>query len=69
MGKNVYSILPLDTAVEDWQNAFLLDDTRLHNALASYDRTMAIVGKGLEQVQAYLSQLVTDTEAALGVKS
>ena len=67
-GNNVYSILPLDTAVEDWKNSFLLDDVRLNNAQASYNRTMAIVGKGLEQVQAYLSQLVADTEAALGVK-
>ena len=68
-GKNVYAILPLDIALEDWKGAFALDDTRYANALASYDRTMAIVGKGLEQVQAYLQQLVADTEAMLGVQS
>lgn len=67
ISKNVYSILPLDKQVEDWKTAFGLNDTRYNNALASYDRTMAIVGAGLTDVNAYLAQLVADTEAALGI--
>ena len=66
-GKNIYSILPLDTQIEDWQTQFALDNNRAAMAQASYNRTMAIVGAGLTQVQTYLSQLVADTEAALGV--
>lgn len=56
-GKDVYDILPLDKAVEDWKTAFVLTDTALVNAEASYDRTMKIVGSGLEEVQEYLAGL------------
>ena len=66
-GKNIYSILPLDTQIEDWQTQFGLDDGRAAMAQASYNRTMAIVGTGLAQVQSYLTQLVADTETALGI--
>ena len=66
-GKNVYSILPLDGNVADWQTAFQLSDSRYEQALASYDRTMAIVGEGLESVNGYLTWLVADTEARLGI--
>lgn len=66
-GKAVYEILPLDSSLEDWQTAFNLSDTTLAKAQKSYDRTMAIVGEGLTAVQAYLAQLVADTEAALGI--
>ena len=66
-GKNTYEILPLDSALEDWQTAFQLSDSALTRAQNSYDRTMAIVGNGLAEVQAYLAQLVADTEAALGI--
>lgn len=66
-GKNVYSILPLDTRLPDWLTAFDLNEERYLNACNSYERTMAIVGEGLTAVQEYLAQLVMDTEAALGV--
>lgn len=66
-GKNVYSILPLDRQLEDWKTAFGLSDSRYDLALESYERTMAIVGEGLNTVQEYLAQLVADTENALGV--
>lgn len=66
-GKNVYSILPLDRSLDNWMATFQLTDDRYEQAVASYGRTMAIVGDGLTQVQAYLAQLVADTEAALGV--
>jgi hypothetical protein len=36
-------------------------------AQASYNRTMKIVGSGLEEVQGYLEQLVAETELNLGI--
>ena len=66
-GKNVYSILPLDTQLADWMTQFGLNESRYNHACASYSRTMDIVGSGLEQVQSYLAQLVAETEEALGV--
>lgn len=56
-GKTVYDILPLDKAVEDWTSAFSLRDGSLSKAEASYERTMAIIGEGLTEVQEYLSTL------------
>lgn len=66
-GSFLYPILPLDTQIEDWQTQFSLSDNGLARAKASYDRTMAIVGEGLAEIQTYLADLVTETEAALGV--
>ena len=56
-GKLVYDILPLDKSVEDWKTAYTLSDATLAKAQASYDRTMAIVGAGLESINAYLAAL------------
>ena len=56
-GKNVYDILPLDKMQEDWKTAFNLTDSALTNAEASYDRTMKIVGGGLDKVNQYLQTL------------
>ena len=56
-GKNVYDILPLDKAVTDWKTAFTLTDSTLTQANNSYDRTMKIVGAGLEKINAFLSSL------------
>ena len=56
-GKLVYDILPLDKSVEDWKAAYILSDATLTKAQASYDRTMAIVGAGLESINAYLATL------------
>ena len=56
-GKLVYDILPLDKSVEDWKTAYTLSDATLTKAQASYDRTMAIVGAGLESINAYLAAL------------
>lgn len=55
-GKNEYNILPLDVQKrEQWAEIFGVSEEvcqELHN---SYDRTMAIVGEGLEQCRTYLS--------------
>jgi hypothetical protein len=56
-GKVVYDVLPLDKTVEDWKSALDLTDATLAKAQASYDRTMDIVGEGLQEVQTYLASL------------
>ena len=56
-GRNVYDILPLDDQIEDWKTQLDLTDTSLAQAEASYERTMAIVGEGLNEVQEYLDSL------------
>ena len=63
-----YNILPLDDSVTDWSSQLPFSDAVLNNAKASYDRTIAIVGEGMAEVDAYLTQNVIDTEALLGVQ-
>lgn len=56
-GGNEYNIIPLDKSREDsWQADFHLDSNTFGAAQRSWDRTMKIVGQGLEQVQTWLSQ-------------
>ena len=64
-GKKEYNILPLDKSIEDWKATFDLTDATLANALASYDRTMELVGEGMAKIDAYLSARVTETEQNL----
>ncbi len=66
-GKKVYEILPLDKQVTDWKTQFQLTDSVFSQAEASYERTMKIVGGGLEEVQQYLQTQVAETEARLGI--
>lgn len=68
-GQNEYNILPLDPDIEDWKTQFSLSDKAYKQALSSYDRTIAIVGSGLEQVNQYLSQHQNEVETALGVEA
>lgn len=56
-GKNVYQVYPLDDQVTDWKTTLQLSDGGLKNAQASYDRTMAIVGPGLGDIETYLQSL------------
>lgn len=56
-GKAVYDILPLDKDVADWKTEFELTDNSFANAEASYERTMKIVGGGLNEVKDYLAAL------------
>ena len=56
-GKLEYNILPLDASRgEQWKTLYNLDDALCALAAASYDRTMNIVGPGLQQCQSYLAQ-------------
>ena len=55
-GQKEYNILPLDDTTRDqWKTSFNLTDTLYQEAVASYDRTMAIVGDGLTEVQTWLT--------------
>ena len=54
-GKTAYEIIPLDREVEDWKTAFTLSDGEFEQAQRSYERTMSIVGEGMEQVQTALA--------------
>ena len=55
--KQEYSIVPLEDARrEEWQSLYGLDAAALANAVASYDRTMSIVGPGLELCRSYYAQ-------------
>jgi poly-gamma-glutamate synthesis protein (capsule biosynthesis protein) len=55
-GVKEYNILPLDIeTVDDWKTLYNLSDAQYQSSKDSYDRTMAIVGSGLEECQTYLA--------------
>jgi poly-gamma-glutamate synthesis protein (capsule biosynthesis protein) len=56
-GDRFYDVLPLDKTVEDWKTKLNLTDNTLAKAEDSYERTMDIVGEGLQEVQEYLNSL------------
>ena len=56
-GKAVYDILPLDKDITDWKKEFSLTDSTMSQASNSYDRTMKIVGDGLNKINAFLASL------------
>ena len=63
-GPKEYNILPLIKDQEDsWKESFKLTDHNFSSCQKSYDRTMGIVGEGLQQCQDYLAQAKTDREA------
>ena len=54
-GPKEYNILPLQKDQEDqWKEQFKLTDNNFSSCQKSYDRTMGIVGEGLEACQDYL---------------
>ncbi len=63
-----YNILPLDKDIDDWKTAFDLTDKELTQCGASYERTMKIVGEGMEAIDAHLAANQAAVEAQLGVK-
>ena len=59
-----YDIIPLDSTIRDqWQTAFGMTDEAYENAVKSYDRTEALVGAGIAQVQQYLTEQKQQREA------
>lgn len=62
-GKLEYNILPLDDDRRDsWKDMFDIGDNTFNACVKSYDRTMAIVGEGLEECRAWLEQQKLDRE-------
>jgi poly-gamma-glutamate synthesis protein (capsule biosynthesis protein) len=53
-GKYTYRIIPLDTAIADWKT-FGLSDATLKEAKASYNRTLELVGAGINDARIKLS--------------
>lgn len=52
-----YDILPLDyERVDEWSTLYNIGENTMAAAKSSYDRTMAIVGEGLQACQDYLEQ-------------
>lgn len=43
-----YRIIPLDKNTDDWKSSFNLNDYTLDSAKKSYDRTMSLVGQGID---------------------
>ena len=55
-GGNEYNMIPLYIEEKDqWQEQFGFNDEALRKANASYERTMKIVGEGLQQIQEHLA--------------
>lgn len=46
-GKNVYTLIPLDTDIPDWDSYFAINDKSFLKG--SYKRTMSIIGEGLNE--------------------
>ena len=58
-----YNILPLDgSRMEEWREMFDLNDNTLNFVNKSYDRTMGIVGEGLEECQSWLEEYKAEIE-------
>lgn len=63
-----YKILTMDSSEKDqWKEKMSLSDELLAFCQASYDRTMAIVGSGLEAANAYYAQHQAEVEDLIGV--
>ena len=56
-GKDVYDIYPLDDQIEDWKTQMNLTESTEKKARDSYERTIKIVGEGMEQIKEYLNNL------------
>ena len=65
-GTRSFDILPLDRQVADWQAAFGIGEATLEEAQASYERTIAIIGSGMEKAEAWFEQSRAQREEAFG---
>ena len=64
----VYEIVPLDSDLPDWMVPFGLTEGQLDSCFESYNRTMDLIGTGMEEINNWFSQAQADLEEALGVK-
>jgi poly-gamma-glutamate synthesis protein (capsule biosynthesis protein) len=56
-GRREYNIIPLDMEIStEWQEMFGLSDSAFKKAIASYERTMEIVGDGLLEVEEWIAE-------------
>lgn len=56
--KESYTILPLDFSLrETWMELFSIDEDIYNACLASYERTMALVGEGIEKAQSWFREM------------
>ncbi len=62
--RTAYHILPLDKNIGDWKGTFQISDSVCKQAEESYNRTMKIVGSGMEKAQTYLAQAKLQREQA-----
>ena len=62
-----FFVLPLDSSVVDWKEAYSLSDEELSGAKNSYNRTMALVTPGLNTIVSYLSEKNAELDPNLGV--
>ena len=67
-GVRKFTVLTLDREIEDWKTHLNITDAVLAECKASYQRTMAIVGGGLETANAWFADHQASLEALLGVK-
>lgn len=65
-GRDFY-ILPLDQTVTDWKSAYNLSSDQQSAAKNSYNRTMALVTSGLNEIISYLSEKNAMLDPTLGV--
>ena len=59
-GRNVFEILPLDTSVQSWKDAYSLSDANATNARNSYERTMDIIGQGVSDCREVCRQAAAE---------
>ncbi len=60
-----YNILPLDTTRKDWRRTLDIDDAAEAGARASFNRTMELMGDGMEKIRDYLDGERARREAAI----
>ena len=62
-----FDILPLDQTVTNWGSAYSLSTEQQSAARNSYNRTMAVVTSGLNEVISYLAEKNSFLNPSLGV--
>jgi poly-gamma-glutamate synthesis protein (capsule biosynthesis protein) len=65
--KRKFLVLVMDDAVEDWKAAMNLTDKQLAECQASYERTMGIVGQGVEDANSWFAENQAAIEQKLGI--
>ncbi len=63
-----FRVLYMDDTIDDWQSLMNLSDSLLQKCKDSYERTMGIVGAGIEEANQYYSANQSAVEASLGVQ-